>query len=100
MRTRSPSRQALRVLAVLSDSPHTWHHGYSITRATGVAAGTLYPLLMRWADRGYLDSRWEEARPGQRPRHLYRLTGSGRAFATEALAAAPPAAPRPATGPA
>ena len=54
-------------------------------------AGSVYPILMRLADRGLLETAWERDVPaGRPPRHLYRLTGPGRVLAAE-LAAAPPA---------
>jgi DNA-binding PadR family transcriptional regulator len=40
-------------------------------------SGTLYPILMRMADRSLLETRWEAADPGKPPRHMYRLTASG-----------------------
>jgi DNA-binding PadR family transcriptional regulator len=44
----------------------------------------MYPILMRLADRGWLDTSWEEAPPmGRPPRHLYRLTESGLVQARE-----------------
>jgi DNA-binding PadR family transcriptional regulator len=47
---------------------------------------------MRLADRGLLETAWETDAPaGRPPRHLYRLTGPGRALAAE-LAVAPSAA--------
>jgi len=45
-------------------------------------AGSMYPILMRLADRGLLEAVWEDDPvPGRPARHLYRLTGSGRAYA-------------------
>jgi len=42
----------------------------------------MYPILMRLADRGLLETAWETDSPaGRPPRHLYRLTGPGRALA-------------------
>ena len=39
---------------------------------------------IRLADRGLLDTAWESDPPvGRPPRHLYRLTGPGRALARE-----------------
>ena len=49
----------------------------------------MYPILMRLADRGLLETSWEaEPAPGKPPRHLYRLTGTGRAYAAAITAAA------------
>jgi DNA-binding PadR family transcriptional regulator len=48
----------------------------------GVHAGTMYPILMRLADRGLLDTDWEsDPVPGRPPRHLYRLTAAGAEYA-------------------
>ena len=76
------SRQTCTVLATLAASPTRWRHGVSLTKETGVGPGTLYPLLARLADQGYLEARWEAAeRPGRPPRHVYRLTETGRRLA-------------------
>ena len=72
------------LLAALLEEPLTWRHGYDISKDTGITAGTLYPLLMRLGDMGYLVSKWQEPeQPGRPPRHLYRLTGDGIALARE-----------------
>ncbi|MFE3002393.1 PadR family transcriptional regulator [Nocardia sp. NPDC059246] len=76
-----------------------WRHGYDLARASGLAAGTLYPILGRLTDRGILESRWEEDPPVGRPRrHLYRLTRDGRAFAEQVAVAAQSTRPRPTSG--
>jgi DNA-binding PadR family transcriptional regulator len=62
----------------------------------GIKPGSLYPILMRLADRGFLETTWEaDPQPGRPPRHLYRLTGAGVALAAELAdaAAEPTAAP-------
>lgn len=72
------SAQTLSVLAVLCDRPSDWQHGYAIAKDTGLKSGTLYPILIRLADRGLIEARWEEEQPAGRPRrHLYRLTAEG-----------------------
>jgi PadR family transcriptional regulator, regulatory protein PadR len=89
-RDRGFSAQTLSVLAVLCAEPLMWRHGYDIARETGVKSGTLYPILIRLADRGWLEASWEEEQPAGRPRrHLYRLTSEGLARVGEALAEAP-----------
>jgi PadR family transcriptional regulator PadR len=81
------STQTLAVLAVLCAEPLAWQHGYAIARETGLKSGTLYPILVRLADRGLMEACWEEEQPAGRPRrHLYRLTPDGLAGATAALA--------------
>ena len=41
-----------------------------------VVEGTLYPLLTRMKNAGWLDYRWEESKSGP-PRKYYRLTDQG-----------------------
>jgi PadR family transcriptional regulator, regulatory protein PadR len=83
------SPQTLAVLAALVEAPETWHYGYDLCRRLGLRSGTLYPILMRLAERGWLETRWVEPdRPGLPPRHTYRLTGQGRALARSRLAEA------------
>jgi DNA-binding PadR family transcriptional regulator len=71
------SRQTVLVLTDFLKAPSDWKYGYDISRATGLKSGTLYPILMRLADRALLDTRWETAEAGKPPRHMYRLTASG-----------------------
>jgi len=81
------SAQTLSVLAALCAEPRAWRHGYGIAKDTGLKSGSLYPILIRLADCGLVEARWEEEQPAGRPRrHLYRLTASGLANATAALA--------------
>lgn len=83
------SLQTLAVLADLCATPSQWRHGYGIARDTGLKSGTLYPVLIRLADRGLVEACWEAEQPTGRPRrHLYRLTSDGLATATAALASA------------
>ena len=89
--TSSPgfSAQTLSVLAALCDEPSQWRHGYALAKQTGLKSGTLYPILIRLADRGLVEACWQdEPEPGLPRRHLYRLTAAGLASATGALASA------------
>jgi len=88
------SAQTLSVLAALCEEPSQWQHGYALAKQTGLKSGTLYPILIRLADRGLVEACWQdEPGPGRPRRHLYRLTAAGLASATGALASAarPPA---------
>jgi DNA-binding PadR family transcriptional regulator len=83
------SGQTLAVLAALAEEPSQWQHGYALAGQTSLKSGTLYPILIRLAERGLVEARWQdEPVPGRPRRHLYRLTANGRASATAALAAA------------
>lgn len=76
------SVQTRALLRTLLDQPLAWRHGYELSKATELQSGTLYPLLIRLSDQGLLESKWmEPAQPGKPPRHVYRLTASGKALA-------------------
>ena len=96
------SAQTLSVLAALCDQPSQGQYGYALAKQTGLKSGTLYPILIRLADRGLVEACWEdEPEPGRPRRHLYRLTAAWLARATGALAsAAGPVATKAARAPA
>ena len=78
-----------RTLLAFLGSPRGWRYGYDLMQEAELSSGTLYPLLARLTDDGWLESRWEESEfPGKPPRQLYRLTPTGRANAREAVRAA------------
>lgn len=77
------SPQTLQVLDAFLHSPKDWKYGYDISRNTGLKSGTLYPILMRLAERKLLETSWETVEIGKPPRHLYRLTPDGMHFARE-----------------
>jgi DNA-binding PadR family transcriptional regulator len=88
-RNRQPSAQTASVLLALGEDPTVWRYGYELCQETGLKAGSMYPILMRLADRGLLETAWESDAPvGRPPRHLYRLTDSGLEQASELAAAA------------
>jgi transcriptional regulator len=71
-------------LLILSLLEGQARHGYEIsklieTRSAGAVrfrVASLYPLLYRLEDRGYLQGRWVE-KAGQRRKRYYRLTPEG-----------------------
>jgi len=77
------SPQTLQVLDAFFQGPKDWIYGYDISRNTGLKSGTLYPILIRLAERKLLETSWETAEVGKPPRHLYRLTPEGMRFAQE-----------------
>jgi PadR family transcriptional regulator, regulatory protein PadR len=85
------SAQTLSVLAALEADPTAWLHGYLVAKQTGLASGTLYPILIRLAEQRLIEAGWEDGQPAGRPRrHLYRLTCDGLVVARTALAQAAP----------
>jgi PadR family transcriptional regulator, regulatory protein PadR len=80
--SRRPSSQTVRVLGALATDPAVWRYGYELGAEVGLRSGSLYPILVRLADRGLLEATWEtEPRSGRPPRHLYRLTSEGLKYA-------------------
>lgn len=62
--------------------------GADITRATGTKPGTLYPMLRRLEEVGWLTSKWESGDPsaiGRPLKRLYSLTPAGRSGAKSVL---------------
>jgi len=83
-RSRRASPQTASVVIALASEPQAWRYGYDLCQETGLKAGTMYPILMRLADQGLLETVWERIRvPGRPPRHLYRLSSSGRVLARD-----------------
>jgi PadR family transcriptional regulator PadR len=72
----------LKVIGQLMNGPLTGLSGADISKATGTASGTLYPILFRLEKAGWLCSEWEDGVPSEmgRPRkRLYQLTSLGAA---------------------
>lgn len=71
----------LLILSLLQGQPR---HGYEIGKLIEVRSGgtlhfhvaSLYPLLYRLEERGWIQGRWVE-KPNQRRRRYYRLTAEG-----------------------
>jgi PadR family transcriptional regulator len=83
-RIRQPSTQTTSVILALAEDPGGWRYGYDLSQQTGLKAGSMYPILMRLADRGLLETAWERDAPaGRPPRHLYRLSDQGLELAAE-----------------
>jgi DNA-binding PadR family transcriptional regulator len=81
---RRPSPQTAALVSSLAREPGGWRYGYELCRELSIKPGSMYPILMRLADRGLLETTWEtDAQPGRPPRHLYRLTRAGVDFAAE-----------------
>lgn len=88
MTTISPDQEwkkgsaELLVLSLLDGRPR---HGYDISKLIQVRSGgalrfhvtSLYPLLYRLEDRGWVTGRWVE-KPDERRRRYYALTAEGR----------------------
>lgn len=79
------------VLRALLGNPAREMYGLQICAAAGLPSGTIHPILARLEAAGWLESRREDADPGQsgRPRRrYYRLSQDGAEQARTALARA------------
>ena len=76
-RQRQPSKSAISLLGCLAQA-RGGLHGYALMKSAGLASGTLYPILKRLTERGWLEKNWDiqpdETGP---PRRLYTLTPLG-----------------------
>ncbi len=81
-RTRVPSEQQLLLLETFLQSPGPTH-GYDLMKATDLGPGTLYGVLKRYFDDGYLER--TTAIVQGRNRISYQLTERGLHYAKRAL---------------
>lgn len=89
-RSRKLSPQTQSVLIALSADPARWRYGYDLAGEVNLKSGSLYPILVRLADRGLLESQWESGPAGRPPRHIYRLSARGLEQASQFAAAIRP----------
>ena len=86
---RLSAQATTAVIVALAEQPATWRYGHELCQQLDLEPGRLYRALMRLADLGLLEAAWESDAPADRPpRHRYRLSGPGRAYAAK-LAAGP-----------
>ena len=74
----------LKVVSAMLADPEAERYGLDLMADTGLASGTLYPILVRLERAGWVSSHWEDIDPvaeGRPSRRYYQLTPHG---ATEA----------------
>lgn len=94
---RRTSMATRALLSVLLETPSEDRYGLDLGSQAGLKSGTLYPILDRLEQQGWLSSHWETGTPsdhGRPRRRYYRLTGQGVVLARETLRAAPAASAR------
>jgi len=91
--------QVQLVLRALLDEPSRQRYGLELCDLVGLASGTIYPILARLEQVGWLESTWEDPtvhEKARRPRRrLYHLTSDGAEQARTALARVHRATRRP-----
>jgi PadR family transcriptional regulator len=83
------SFQTLKALEAFLENPTEELSGADVHKRSGIASGTLYPILLRLESAGWFVSRWETIDPvsaGRPRRRLYRLTRNGLARASDVFA--------------
>ena len=78
-----------KVLAAFLEDPEEVRYGLDLMRASGHPSGTLYPILLRLQNAGWVEAYWEDIDPvaaGRPARRYYRLSDEGLASARQELA--------------
>lgn len=74
------THQSYKVLNAFMEDIYRELSGSDLLEITSLASGTLYPILMRLEQAGWLNSKWENVDPtkvGRPRRRLYKITGTG-----------------------
>jgi PadR family transcriptional regulator PadR len=82
------TQPTLKVLRLFMDQPRARRSGADIMRQATIFSGTLYPILIRLEEAGWLASTWEERSPeklGRPRRRLYKITAAGQNAAQAAF---------------
>jgi DNA-binding PadR family transcriptional regulator len=87
IRVTNPLLDVLEVLLQAFDSGADDLHGWTIMRATKRSGPTVYGVLDRLEDVGWISGRWEDENPepGKPRRRLYSITPTGVTGAREIL---------------
>jgi DNA-binding PadR family transcriptional regulator len=90
MRDLDITPKMAKVLKTFLEDPHQPRYGFEIMRLTGLASGSLYPMLARLEQAGWLTRSKENIDPhteGRPPRLHYTITGAAVTSARLQLAA-------------
>ncbi len=82
--------QTQLVLRAMLAEPAAERYGLQLCEETGLPSGTIYPIVARLEQLGWVESNWEDPRDhvaeGRPRRRYYRLTDDGAGQARDALA--------------
>lgn len=82
--------QTQLVLRALLEEPARERYGIELCELAGLPSGTIYPILARLEQVGWVDSTWEDPavhqEAGRPRRRFYRITDEGAERAPDALA--------------
>jgi DNA-binding PadR family transcriptional regulator len=72
--------RALELLMMMAVRPQQEYSGSELSKSLGISSGTLYPLLLKAENAGFLNAHWEDGDPvelGRPRRRYYRINGAG-----------------------
>lgn len=96
--------QTQLVLRAMLAEPTAQRYGLQLCAETGLPSGTIYPIVARLEQLGWMESSWEDPREhvaeGRPRRRYYRLTDAGAQQARDALARVRRSRKQPRFGPA
>ncbi len=90
--------QTQLVLRAFLADPQQRRYGLELCDMVGLPSGTIYPILARLEQIGWLESDWEEAAAGRPRRRFYRLAPDGAEQVGDALARTYRSGKQPRTG--
>src|SRR5690348_7686163 len=82
------TRHVERILSVLLREPAESRYGLEIAKEGGLPLGSIYPILIRLEETGWVTSEWErmdDVVERRTPRRYYRLTAEGEQVAREVV---------------
>ena len=92
MGTLRMTLQTQLVLRALLEEPARQRYGLELCELAGLPSGTIYPILARLEQVGWVDSAWEDPavheKAGRPRRRFYRITQDGAIQARDTLARA------------
>ncbi|MFE4874784.1 PadR family transcriptional regulator [Streptomyces sp. NPDC056682] len=84
IRLTRPTLEVLKALMASTADAPAW--GLSICQTAELGSGTVYPILERLVENGWITSREEAGpHPGRPARRYYELTRAGRTWTVEAF---------------
>ena len=82
---RAASEQEKAILKAFLTDIDKPRYGYDLHKQTGVDHSTIYNLLLRLLEQGYLEGEWQLEEAKGRPRRLYTLTKKGLSYAAQRI---------------
>lgn len=67
------SRNAAQIIAIFLEDPTARRYGYELMQSTSIKSGSLYPVLGRFEQLGWISGQMEASVDGRPPRRVYTL---------------------------